>query len=62
MPARFYRFSLGSLIHLVACKEGKEKEENAVVYALRQVAREARRIEVYPVTKKDFFSYKQRAT
>lgn len=33
----------------------KEKEENAVVFALRQVAEEAQRIEVYPVTEGAFF-------
>ncbi len=34
---------------------GKEKEENAVVVALRQVAGEAPRIMVYPVTERGLF-------
>lgn len=54
MPARFFRFPRSPFIYLPECKEvkqkRKEKEENAVAFALRQVAVEAQRIEVYPVT------------
>lgn len=47
-PARFFRFPCDPLIHLAARKE-KKKEENAAVYALRQVAGEGRCIKFYPV-------------
>lgn len=56
MPARFFRFPRGPSIHLAAHMQKQEEKkrrkkvgENAVVYALRQVAGVAHRIEIYPV-------------